>query len=114
MKIKTIKILTVLFLVLFLFVQTAGAFVPAAIALGIVLRTASGVVISHVVRNQLAYSVLGGLLTGLAYITYDRGSGVDPAKRYVNVPLTEAKSTVEAQKVQVVAGFPPVVWAVSV
>ena len=114
MKFKKIKILTVFFLVLFLFVQTAGAFVPAAVALGIVLRTASGVIISHVVRHQLAYSILGGILTGLGYVTYDRGTSVDPAKRYVNVPLTEAKAFIDSRRVSLEAELNNVVWSTGV
>jgi hypothetical protein len=103
----------ILLSVLFFFTlySVSWALVPAGIAIAIVLRTAGGVVISHVVRNQFVYNLLGATVTSAAilHLTYDRGTSVDPAKRYVNVPLTESTAAVTSMK----GSLPPssVVWA---
>ena len=36
------------------------------------------------------------VFSSAGYVTYDRGTSVDPAKRYVNVPLTEAKAFIDS------------------
>ena len=109
MRNKKVKIFVTILLLIIFSVNVVLAVFPAlaGIALATTLRTVGGIVIAHVIRHQVAYTLLGGLLSGLGYITYDRGTAVAPAKRYVNVPLAASAAKVNELK----PSASSVIWA---
>jgi hypothetical protein len=86
---KTILVLTVC---VFLCYSTAQAYLGAAITFGTVARVA-GIYIAQKWRTGVLQSALKSIavnalaIAGVGYLTYDRGTGVPPEERYMNVKL---------------------------
>jgi hypothetical protein len=84
----------------------AGLVRAGTVAVGAFVKTPVG---KSVVRSAVNHALVGGL----AYWYLDRGSGVPPTERYVQVALTSAKSEALAMKTEGQIAQPASGWATS-